>query len=157
LDQLDPTPIPGLGLVVNDVFLSPDGQWIGFSDGRDLKRVAITGGPSFPVAIGGGLGPRGATWSEDGTIVFATADLMTGCVRVPAAGGEPAVLTTPNHAEGENDHVFPSFLPGGQAILFTITSTAGGIENAQIAVLDLRTGKHKMVVRGGIDAQYLPS
>ena len=33
------------------------------------------------------------------------------------------VLTTPDHARGERDHLWPQFLPGSQAVLFTITST----------------------------------
>jgi len=156
LDQLDPVPIAGANAQINEVFLSPDGQWIGFFDGSNLKRVSIRGGSALPIATIG-MGPRGGTWGEDGTIVFATGDLDTGLFRVPAPGGEPAVLTTPNKAAGESDHLWPRFLAGGPAVLFTITSTAGGVENAQIAVLDLQTGKQKIVLRGGIDAHYLPT
>ena len=36
-------------------------------------------------------------------------------------------------------------------------SGAGGIENAQIAVLDLRTGTSKVLIRGGSHAQYVPT
>ena len=55
-----------------------------------------------------------------------------------ADGGEPTVLTTPDAAQGENDHEFPSVLPGGRGVLFTITAT-GQADNAQVAVLDLNT------------------
>lgn len=34
----------------------------------------------------------------------------------------------------------PEFLPGGEAVLYTITPATGSIQSAQIAVLDLRTG-----------------
>jgi hypothetical protein len=70
------------------------------------------------------------------TIIFATNDPASGLMRVAAAGGEPEVLTTPNRDQGELDHLFPEVLPGGQAVLFTVT-TAGGLSNAQIAVFDL--------------------
>ena len=43
---------------------------------------------------------------------------------MPAGGGEPEVLTKPDPAKGERDHYFPSVLPGGRGVLFTIT--AGG-------------------------------
>ena len=48
-------------------------------------------------------------------------------------------------------------LPGGNAVLFTILSTAGGIPNAQIAVLDLQTGEQKVLVPGGSYPRYVPT
>jgi serine/threonine-protein kinase len=42
-------------------------------------------------------------------------------------------------------------------VLFTITPAAGPITNSQVAVLDLRTGTQKILVRGGSHAHYLPS
>src|ERR1700676_1438912 len=51
-------------------------------------------------------------------------------------------------------HFFPSVLPGGRAVLFTITS-AGPIDNAQVAVLDLKTGQRKPLIRGGSQAEYI--
>ncbi len=74
-----------------------------------------------------------------------------------SAGGEPTVLTKPNRERGEADHLWPQFLPGSQAVLFTITATTGGLDASQVAVLDLRTGMPKTLVRGGSQAQYVPS
>jgi eukaryotic-like serine/threonine-protein kinase len=72
LDQLDPTPLPVGGAVAGGPFVSPDGEWIGFGDGRgNLKRVAITGGPTTTLASNVGTGLRGGTWLPDGSIVFA--------------------------------------------------------------------------------------
>jgi serine/threonine-protein kinase len=100
--------------------------------------------------------PRGATWSEE-AIIFATNTPATGLLRVSAAGGEPTVLTRPERERGEGDHVWPEFLPGGEAVLYTMTSVGGSIENAQIAVLDLRTGASKILIRGGSHAHYVPT
>ena len=36
-------------------------------------------------------------------------------------------------------------------------ATTGGLDQAQIAVLDLRTGTHKTLIPGGSDAHYVPS
>ena len=145
--------LSGLG-APRGVFVSPDGQWVGFVDGTTMKKVAITGGPpeticAIPETI------RGATWSEDGTIIFATAS-ATGLHRVSETGGEPTVLTTPDR-EREGDHVWPEFLPGGGAVLFTITPPKRSIENAQIAVLDLQTKRSKVLIRGASHALYVPS
>ena len=101
--------------------------------------------------------PRGATWSEDGALIFATNSPATGLQRVSAAGGEPTVLTKPDHERGEGDHSWPEFLPGGKAVLFTIVPADGSIENAQIAVLDLQTRTSKVLISGGSHAQYVPT
>ncbi len=100
---------------------------------------------------------RGATWGKDDTIVYATADSGTGLYRVAGVGGEPTVLTTPDPKRGEGDHLWPEFLPGGEAVLFTIRAVDGGLANAQIAVLDLGTGIYQTVLRGGHHAHYLPT
>jgi eukaryotic-like serine/threonine-protein kinase len=151
LDQLEPAVLSGLG-AARGVFMSPDGQWVGFFDGMTLKKVGITGGPPVTVcAIQGN--PRGATWSADGTIIFAQSVSAAGLQRVSSAGGEPTVLTTPDRERGEGLHLWPEFLPGGEAVLFTIVPPTGSVEN--IAVLDLRTSTWKVLVRGGSDAHYV--
>ena len=156
LNQLQPTVLGGLG-APEGVFISPDGQWVGFFDGPAIKKVAITGGPPETVCAAGQGVPSGATWGPDGTIIFATNAPATGLQRVPAAGGEPTVLTKADRERGEGDHLWPEFLPGGQAVLFTIFPTTGGIDNAQVAVLDLRTGISKVLIRGGSHAHYVPT
>ncbi len=155
LDQLDPTAI--VAGAVRNVFVAPDGQWVGFATNLTLRKVAVTGGPS--VLIFGRLDgtPRGATWLSDGTIVFATINAATGLLRVSDAGGEAAVLTRPDRMRGEADHLWPEVIPGRRAVLFTIASVAGGIDAAQVAVLDLDTGTYKVLVRGGSHAHYFPS
>ena len=156
LNQLEPTVLSGLG-APQGIFVSPDGQWVGYFDGTTIKKVAITGGSPITIATVVGSVSRGATWGPDGTIIFATATAATALMRVSATGGEPTVLTKSDRARGESDHVWPEFLPGGKAVLFTITPAEGSIENAQIAVLDLQTGTWKVLIRGGSDAHYVPT
>ncbi len=113
----------------------------------------MTGGAPFTVCRVQGL-PTGATWGPDDTIIFATTDTTTGLLSVPAGGGEPTMLTKPDPAQNEQDHAFPSMLPDGHTVLVTITS-AGSIENTQVAVLDLKTGQKKILIRGGSQAEYV--
>ena len=115
--------------------------------------MSIAGGPAITLCQISGA-PLGASWGDDNTIVFATNDPSTGLWRVSADGGEPTVLTTPDAAQHEGDHAFPSVLPGGRGVLFTITA-AGQADNAQVAVLDLKTGQRKTLVRGGSQAEYV--
>ncbi len=155
LDQLDAHILPGI-TGIRSPFISPDGHWIGFFEGIGgaLKKVSILGGA--PITLCPYVGnPIDASWGPDDRIIFATSDPSTGLLRVGAGGGDPQVLTTPDRAHGEADHVTPFILPGGRAVLFTILMQGEGIENAQIAVLDLQTGQKKILVRGGSDARYV--
>jgi hypothetical protein len=157
LDEMRPTMLSGLG-APHGVFISPDAQSVGFFDGVSrLARVAMTGGSPVPIAAVDGGGARGATWGADGTIIFATNLPATGLQRVSASGGEPVVLTIPDREGGEGDHLWPEFLPGGKAVLFTIMQPGGSIGNARVAVLDLVTGTWKVLFSGGSHAHYVPT
>src|SRR5262245_3847082 len=157
LDALAPVAVfTGRGM--SGLFVSPDGQWIGFHDDSGvLKKVAVAGGPAVTLATIDTAGSSGATWGPDDTIIVATNSVDTGLQRISAAGGPLTVLTRPDRAQGEADHFWPEMLPGGRAVLFTITSLTGGVDAAQVAVLDLQTGTRKIVVRGGSHAHYVPS
>jgi serine/threonine protein kinase/Tol biopolymer transport system component len=153
IDQQDARPIEG---AVGDApFFSPDGKWLGFwhAPTRTLRKVALSGGA--PVKIcGAESGVSGAAWGQDDTIVFAWFDLF----RVPAAGGDPKLLLKVDEKNGERFYRHPSFLPGGKAILFTIsTEDTESYDNGRIAVLSLETGEKKIVLEGGFSARYSPS
>lgn len=68
-----------------------------------------------------------------------------------AGGGEPTILTTPDATKGE--HWYPSVLPGGRAVLFTI-AIRDRPDLSHIAVLDLKSGEHKTLIRGS-HAEYV--
>ena len=155
LDRLDATAIYTGAAPLNWVFTSPDGRWAGFVEGNTLKKVAITGGPPVTVAQTGAV--FGATWGPDDTIIFATSDPDTGLQRVSAGGGAITGVTQPAPARGELDHLWPEMLPGGRSVLLTITATTGGLAAAQVAVLDLVTGTHSVLVRGGSHGHYVNS
>lgn len=156
LDRLKAATLVGLG-TPRGPFVSPDGQWVGFVDGlTTLKKVTTAGGPPVTLATVDG-NARGASWGADDTIVFATSNAATGLQRVSAGGGEPIVLTRPDRTRGEGDHLLPEFLPGGRAVLFTILSATGGLDQAHIAVLDVEAATVKVLIQGGTHAHYVPS
>jgi len=155
LDQLESTAIYTGVLPLNEVFVSPDSQWVGFGEGNTIRKIGLAGGPAQTIVPG--VGGYGAAWAPDDTIIFPTIDKATGLNRVPAGGGPVTMLTRPDPSHGEQAHVFPEMLPGGRAVLFTITAITGGLAAAQVAVLDLATGTYKVLVRGGSDAHYVPS
>jgi eukaryotic-like serine/threonine-protein kinase len=149
LDQLDAVLLSSV-TAGRTPFFSPDSRWIGFFDGGALKKVAVTG--ESVVTLSRELGnPEGGTWGDDGSIVVSSLDGNTGLRRVSAEGGDATALTTtdaPNHGHGA-----PSMLPGGRGVLFTIWGNTPA--DNQLAVLDLKSGQQKMLLRGGVAAEYL--
>jgi eukaryotic-like serine/threonine-protein kinase len=131
-------------------FFSPDGQWLGFFDGRTLKKVPAGGGR--PSAIAEFQSVAGASWGDDGFIVVGTRQ-ESGLFRVAAAGGTPEPLTVPTADDAGNDHRWPQVLPGGRGVLFSVST--GPEEAARIVVLDGRTGSRKDLLRGTASARYV--
>ncbi len=154
LDRIDPVLLRGVS-TARSPFISPDGRWIGFVERRELRKIPIAGGPAITLCRLPLDESLGASWGPDDTIVFATADPSRGLLSVPASGGEATVLTKPDKARGEAFHGFPSVLPGGHAVLFTIVhDDSHGLD---VAVLDLSTGRSKVVMPGASSAEYVAS
>jgi hypothetical protein len=63
----------------------------------------------------------------------------------------------PDRAHGEGGHRWPEALPGGHAVLYTVTTMTGGLDGTSIAALDLRSGRQTILMRGGSHAVYAPS
>ena len=152
-DQLEATPLSGTEGAWQP-FFSPDGDWIGFFADRKLKKVSILGGA--PLTLCDAADRRGASWGDDGTIVFAP-DTRSGLYRVTETGGEPEPLTTLDPEQGEWSHRWPHMLPGGQAVLFVSHSQGASWDEASIELLDLRTMERKLLQEGGSYPAYVPT
>jgi serine/threonine-protein kinase len=135
-------------------FFSPDGQWIGFFADRKLKKISYSGGG--PVTLCDAPSPGGASWGDDGNIVF-TPSLITGLMRVSSEGGVPAALTNPKPVADDFGHRFPQVLPGSQAVLFTTHNNGPRSDNdtASISVLSIKTGQIKTIQQGGYSGRYV--
>lgn len=151
LDQSQAQPVAGAERGAGP-FFSPDGRWLGFFADRKLKKVALGGGPA--IALCDAPNPRGAAWGPDDAIIFAPTG-FSGLSRIPASGGTPQQVTT--LADGEGSHRWPSFLPGGQAVLFTIGSGGEVWDDARIAVQWLTGGERRILIQEGTDGRYVPS
>ncbi len=152
LDRDEIRPIPGTE-GARQPFISPDGHEVGFFDifaeGK-LKKVALAGGS--PVTLCDAPLPRGGSWGANGTIVFAPS-AMSGLWRIPASGGEPRRVTTPDAAKGER-HYFPQLLPDGEHVLFDLWGLG---RTGRIAVVSLRTGEQRILVEDAAYPRYLPT
>jgi serine/threonine-protein kinase len=154
LDQSEATPVAGI-VGVRGPFFSPDSEWVAFFQQGDLKKVSVRGGPAATICQNCAAGNRGATWGPDEAIIFSMTGGSSGLLRVPAGGGQAVALAKPDAQKGEQGYVWPEFLPGGQAVLFTILST-GSIESSLVAVYDLKTRTQHTLVRGGSHAHFVP-
>ncbi|HSQ19476.1 MAG TPA: hypothetical protein VLR92_03795, partial [Blastocatellia bacterium] len=136
-----------------DPFFSPDGQWLGFFANGSLKKVPLNGGAVEVICKA--ENPRGGVWSSDGNIIF-TPGTDASLYRVSASGGSAEAVSTIDGSAHERSHRWPDSLPGGKAILFSVAYDVGNpLDNANVALLDLNTHKHKILIKGGAFARYL--
>jgi len=89
------TPVAGTEGAYNP-FFSPDGEWLAFFAGDQLRRVSVGGGR--PETLAPVSGVWGAAWVDD-TIYFTT-DVSTVIKRVPATGGVPEEVANSADLEG---------------------------------------------------------
>ena len=75
-------------------FWSPDSTTVAFVARGEIRKLALAGGTVQRVCALPRPGMTGGTWSEAGTIVFATGAARGTLYQVPAAGGEATQLTT---------------------------------------------------------------
>jgi len=155
IDELEAVPIPGTEGGIAP-FLSADDRWVGFwADGK-LKKVPVKGGIAQDICE---ASMYGACWGVSGRIVFSD-DINLGLSTIAASGGAPEVLTIPDKAQGEGEHLLPSYLPNDRGILFTVIRSGMGAVvdlNPRVALFDIRTGERKFLIDNASDAQYIPT
>ncbi|MBM3820505.1 MAG: hypothetical protein FJW14_16010, partial [Acidimicrobiia bacterium] len=132
-------------------FFAPDGSSIGFI-GPDnvLKKVSLSDG--FVVTLTRNADYHvGATWTDDGRIIFGRAGSLW---QIPASGGTPEKLTTPDSTKGELLHGWPSAMSGGTVLFASVTGTS--LNAARIEAL-LPTGERRVLVESGTYPLYAPT
>jgi Tol biopolymer transport system component/tRNA A-37 threonylcarbamoyl transferase component Bud32 len=99
-------------------FWSPDGEFVGFTRGERLYKVAASGNRA-PQELCGCLA-LGGSWNRDGVIVLGG---DAGLARVSSQGGPVTPVTRIDATRGEFSHRFPIFLPDGRRFLYVVVST----------------------------------
>jgi eukaryotic-like serine/threonine-protein kinase len=151
MEQTDAQLIAGTEEDLSSPFFSPDGQSIGYwsASSNQLKRIAVNGGA--PVTLCNATNPISVNWGTDRTILFGQPE---GIMRIPASGGTPELTVK----AGEGNFVYGGeLLPGGEWVMFTLTTTSTRLDNqGEIVVQSLKSGERKVLTRGG-DARYVPT
>ncbi len=114
LDTLASHALKGKGIFIG-AFWSPDSKQVGFFDvsTRMLKGIDVASGAIVNLCEAS-QAPRGGSWNENGTILFAS-NSGKGIWRVAENGGTPVAVTAP---EKDSSDTYPSFLPDGKHFLF---------------------------------------
>jgi Tol biopolymer transport system component len=137
LDSFQARAVAGSG-GAKQPFFSPDGKWVAFFAQGHLQKAEVAGGA--PIRVAEAPYAFGGTWTEDNTVIYA-ATLGSGLMQVPAGGGTPKPLTTPDGAAKGYAHTDPQVLPGQRSVLFTVWGQTQGS-----AVLSLDSGQWDMVL-----------
>ena len=144
----------------NTPFFSPDGRSVGYMRSGRMEFIPLSGGA--PTVVTDTLvGVAGASWARDG-FIYADAFGAAALLKVEArAGGVPKWFTTLDSAKGETDHTWPDVLPNGKGVLFTVVyggrNDVNGRRPVSIAVAEVPSGKHRILVNGATFARYSPS
>jgi hypothetical protein len=149
-DAPESTVLAGTEDITGQAFFSPDRNWVGFFASGKLKKIPLQGGAS--VVICDAPNSRGASWGDDGTIIF-TPNLREGLYRV-SSNGTPQPLT--QLESGETSHRWPHVQPGAKAVLYT-AARGPRYEEASLQIASLTTGKKKHLHRGGTYGRYAAS
>lgn len=147
LDAMTVQPIPGTEGATYP-FWSPDASYIGFFTPGKVKKVTLSSGAVQTIcdAVDG----RGATWSKEGTIVFAPAG-DSALFSVSESGGTPVQITSPEKPGQSHRH--PQFLPDGKHVLYF--SAAPGAPNTGVYVVNLDDKKSQLITASQARAQYV--
>src|SRR5213080_1030138 len=160
-NQLHAIAVPGTE-GASTPFFSPDGSRVGFLRVKDVQIASINGAPPITVTDTLLTGTAGASWGPDGFIYVDANTNGGGLLRVEAKpGAKPSWFTVLDTASGEFDHTWPDVLPNGKGVLFTIRFSAKngakGKTSYAIAVADIPSGKHRVIVDDAMYARYASS
>jgi Tol biopolymer transport system component len=145
LDETASRMVPGTENAAGPAW-SPDGRHLVFAVDGKLKRTGVDGGEIETLCAAPDI--RGATWSDDGTIVFAP--FAEGPLfRVSAAGGSPVAVTALDSTRLETSHRYPTFLPDGRHFLFTAVPPRQGRYTILVGSVDGMKPKKVLEADGG--------
>lgn len=161
LDQIGASPIEGTE-GASSPFFSPDNAWIGFFLDSTLQRVRLTGGIAetiVPESNNPYTGIFGASWGDDGTIVYPDLIPNTGTAvvyRVASNGGVGELIAAPNSSRNPFfAYVHPQLLPGSKVLLFTAAVISMDPEQAEIIAMDLHSGTQTSLLTNAMNPLYV--
>jgi serine/threonine protein kinase len=151
-DLLNSIFIQGTENATNPAF-SPDGNWIAFYEGGDIKKVSLLGGkPQIILDTGDESNKTYQHWYADNNLIFIQ-QYHDGVFQISAAGGIPKKLNeTDSLSEFFDD---PQVLPDGKNIL--IRRKIKKEEVRKIEVFNLESGEFTPLINSSGHSRYIPN
>ena len=154
-DAAEATLLPGTEGAQNLVY-SPDGEWIAFAAGSELKKRPV--GDGSTVTLAEGLTPASNSmialaWLDDGTILFElpNSTLMS----ILEAGGQADTIVVYTD-EGFINFSYAGGLPGSRGAL-VVLCPAQCAQSVALAVLDFETDSTRILMDEVVRGWYTPT
>ena len=113
---------------------SPDGRWLAFAEGNEVKKVSVDGGQTYSIGTGLTATPAGLAWAGD-TVYMGS---FTGLFAIPASGG--AALPFPvDSTRSKIGARWPVLLPDGKTIAAVAINSAA--DPPKLAIASIGTGR----------------
>lgn len=129
-------------------FWSPDGKYLAFFADGKMKKIPLAGGPVQTICdVPDG---RGASWNEQGTIVFAPR-LAGPLQSVSDGGGTPTQVTPGKEGDISFTDRNPYFLPDGKHFLYV---HRGSDALGRVLAGSLSGGEPKEILPAGSNVAY---
>jgi eukaryotic-like serine/threonine-protein kinase len=130
-----------------DLAFSPDGRWLVFHAGSNIRKVSLSGGPSTVLADA--AHSHGLAWRPTEDAIYFARNPSDAIWKVSAGGGNPVAVTHLDKAHGERSHEWPVFSLDGRTLLFSVNTNSADLGEEEISLLDLGTGARQNVRTGG--------
>ena len=122
-------------------FWSPDGTRIGFFAGGALRSLDLTSGPRHDLLEV--EAPRGASWNAGGDLVVAAT--AEGGLTLRSPDGATRALTSVDAGAGEIAHLFPTFLPDGNHVLFFVRASQPARQGIWLTLISGNAPRQRLV------------
>jgi serine/threonine-protein kinase len=125
---------------------SPDSRWLAFTWRGAMWRVSVQGGA--PIEVCKIPTPRGFSWVDQSTIVFAQS-IASGLTMIDISTGETREITTRDESARERSHRWPSVVPGTRNVLFECQFLGQDYDQSDVRMVSLDSGEVTTIYRGG--------
>ncbi|MEO7964579.1 MAG: protein kinase [Gemmatimonadaceae bacterium] len=140
-------------------FFSPDGAWVGFFAGGQLREVPTTGGASLKLAESVDPTYNHGAWLTDGSIFYY--DVLTHTIRRLRSGEATSQVIASPAMLGARYPWLPMPLPDARGILFTahLTNCVGPVScrPSRVYVYDARKDTIRALFDDAVGAWYVPT
>ncbi|MDH4351346.1 MAG: serine/threonine-protein kinase, partial [Gemmatimonadota bacterium] len=125
-------------------FFSPDGRWLGFAQGMQLRKVDLESGTTLTIGplVMSAQFVSGAFWSEADTIYYSM-ETQGGLYKVSAAGGAPP---TRLGVDSTRLYYWPSLAPGSRWLVTSATDPSRTGRGTDIVAISLESGAVRTVM-----------